>query len=193
MSQDYYGQNSRYPSSWNVINNDLHDDDDNRYYPSYATETWSVLDSQDVNEDQLPSFPQHNYIGGYNYGSSTIRQPSPPLPEPEFPPSISSSTKGFIETTFKYERKREEDIVGRPDEYDDDCCPPPPQLPLDDSDIQSSIFDEDSKSIVRKFISTISSSSGLVRYSLAVLAIGIAIYYIKDIKDFPFVEFYNIF
>ncbi|CAB4375166.1 unnamed protein product [Rhizophagus irregularis] len=163
MSQDYYGRNSRFTSSWNVVNNDLYDDDDNRYNPSYATETWSVLVST-IQEE---------------------RNSTHPIPEPEFLPSISSSTKGFIETTFKYEQQN---IFGRSNEYEDECddeCPPP-----SDSDIQS--FDNNSQSIVSNIVSTNSSWDFVRRYSFAVviLVFGLIIYYAKD---FPFVEFYNIF
>lgn len=160
---DYYGRNSRFTSSWNVVNNDLYDDDDNRYNPSYATETWSVLGSQDVKDDQLSSLPQNNH-SGFNYGSSTVstiqeeRNSTQPIPEPEFLPSISSSTKGFIETTFKYEQQN---IFGRSNEYEDECddeCPPP-----SDSDIQS--FDNNSQSIVSNIVSTNSSWDFVRRYS----------------------------
>ncbi|GBC04768.1 hypothetical protein RclHR1_05860006 [Rhizophagus clarus] len=192
MSQDYYGRNSRFTSSWNVINNDLYDDDDYRYNPSYATETWSVLDSQDVREDQLSSSPQNNN-NGFNYGSSTVstiqeeRNSTQPIPEPEFAPSISSSTKGFIETTFKYEKQG---VFGRSNEYnefedDDDYCPLP-----SDSDIQS--FDNNSQSIVSNIVPNNSSWDFVRQYSFAgiILVFGLIIYYIKD---FPFVEFYNSF
>src|SRR5438105_423156 len=37
-----------------------------------------------------------------------------PIPEPDFPHSLSA--KAFFEETFKYERRRPEDFVGRPDE-----------------------------------------------------------------------------
>jgi hypothetical protein len=118
--------------------------------------------------------PQSRYGGGFdfnNYGSSTIstiqqeeRNPSPPPYEPEFPPSISNSTKGFIETTYKYERKRQEDIVGRPDEEYDDASPP--QL-SSDSDIQPSLFSDDSQSMIGSItpspsLSLPSSSYGFV-------------------------------
>jgi len=36
------------------------------------------------------------------------------MPEPDFPPSLSA--KAFFEETFKYERRRPEDFVGRPDD-----------------------------------------------------------------------------
>ncbi|CAG8549641.1 15435_t:CDS:2 [Acaulospora colombiana] len=51
---------------------------------------------------------------------------SPPIssfPEPEFVPSLNASTKEFLENTFRYGRKNEEDFVGRPNEFDDDYRP----------------------------------------------------------------------
>jgi hypothetical protein len=107
--------------------------------------------------------PPNNH-SGFNYGLSTVstiqeeRNSTPPIPEPEFTPSISS-TRGFIETTRQYERQN---IFGRSNEYEDECddddCPLP-----SDSDTQT--FDGSSQSIVSNIGSTNSSWDFVRQYS----------------------------
>ncbi|CAG8540016.1 7507_t:CDS:2 [Scutellospora calospora] len=152
MSQEY--QQHPFPPtfqserSWSMLANDFDDDKPQHYYPSQASDrSWSVLGSQDIS-DRNHGLSTYGYvaddINSANSARSIVqdyidqqqqisaeRTPTIPssFPEPEFVPSITSSTKEFLYETFKYERQNDKDIAGRPNEYvDDDCsdCPPPP-------------------------------------------------------------------
>ncbi|CAG8453595.1 816_t:CDS:2 [Funneliformis mosseae] len=203
MSQDYYGRSTRFAGSWSVVNNELYDDDDHRFAPSYATDTWSVLGSQDINEDRLSSLPPNfGALSELDYGSSTstIRQQerdpsSPPELEPEFFPSISS-TRNFLETTERFERRRQEDIVGRPDEFEASLPPPSYQTSPPYSDITPHDFsslNEDSQSNINNTINNIESttsaslSSWIVNFVIAVILASVA-YYIKSGFSFEFFD-----
>ncbi|CAG8556561.1 3751_t:CDS:2 [Paraglomus occultum] len=94
----------------------------------------------------LHSYARHNS----SFAPSSDQSPPPyfqrsdtastaPMPEPDFPPSLSA--KAFFEETFKYERRRPEDFVGRPDdsiwtnkkieneiEGDENCTPTQSQI-----------------------------------------------------------------
>ncbi|CAG8687883.1 13963_t:CDS:1, partial [Cetraspora pellucida] len=143
--------------SWSMLANDFDDDKLQHYYPSQASDrSWSVLGSQDISDrhhglstygyvaDDINSAKTSNiqdYINNEQQQHSTEKtQPVPAsFPEPEFVPSITSSTKDFLYETFKYERKNDNEITGRPSEYiDNDDCPPPPS-DLDQSILNSQI------------------------------------------------------
>ncbi|CAG8494499.1 10433_t:CDS:2, partial [Racocetra fulgida] len=115
-----------------MLANDFDDDKLQHYYPSQASDrSWSVLGSQDISD-------RHHGLSTYVPAS---------FPEPEFVPSITSSTKDFLYETFKYERKNDNDITGRPNEYiDNDCSDcPPPSSDLDQSALNSQVTITQSK------------------------------------------------
>ncbi|CAG8749369.1 14990_t:CDS:2, partial [Acaulospora morrowiae] len=120
--------------SWSVLNDNLIDDDDKyRFYPSFSSEkSWSVLGSQDI-DDRSPfgvstygyaaddeNSKVHEYIRDQQQQrfaplapvvERLSSQPISSFPEPEFIPSLNASTKEFLENTFKYDRKSDEDFV----------------------------------------------------------------------------------
>ncbi|CAG8440503.1 11926_t:CDS:2 [Diversispora eburnea] len=112
--------------SWNIIDED---DGKYRYYASFNSEkSWTFLGSQDA--DAFGSVSTYGYGTTqttdiennsriHDYVQEQQQLPISSFPEPEFKPSLSEqnenvfsqlSTAEFLEDTFKFERKRNEDF-----------------------------------------------------------------------------------
>ncbi|CAG8636932.1 17026_t:CDS:2 [Gigaspora rosea] len=168
MSQEY--QQHPFPPtfqserSWSMLANDF-DDEKLHYYPSQASDrSWSMLGSQDINDRGLSTYVPASF------------------PEPEFVPSINASTKNFLYETFKLERKNDNAITGRPNEYVDDVdcsdCPPPPS-DIDQSALNSQINISQSQ--------TKSKSWGFGYLSILMVIIAVFLYFYYGIP-FPEIE-----
>ncbi|KAF0380810.1 hypothetical protein F8M41_012131 [Gigaspora margarita] len=204
MSQEY--QQHPFPPtfqserSWSMLANDF-DDEKLHYYPSQTSDrSWSMLGSQDIN-DRHHGLNTYGYVDDNSTNSTkTIvqdyineqqqlqqqqQQQTVPasFPEPEFVPSINASTKNFLYETFKLERKNDNDITGRPNEYvdDDDCsdCPPPP------SDIDQSALNSQSNISQSQ---TTSKSWGFGYLSILMVIIAVVLYYYYYGIPFPEIE-----